>query len=89
MHRGVTASPKSTLIDPYVRGALAHRLAFELCTSQLYSDPAVCILGEVIYRACGQRVPDLLRERVFDPLGLRRIGWDFDDVCSFPISPTA
>ena len=65
--------------DPYVRRALAHRLAFEPGTSQLYSDLAVCILGEVIYRACGQRVPNLLRGRVFEPLGLRRIGWEFDD----------
>lgn len=65
--------------EPYVRRALTRRLVFEPGTDHIYSDPAVCLLGEVIHRACGQRVPDLLRERVFEPLGLHRIGWDFDD----------
>jgi CubicO group peptidase (beta-lactamase class C family) len=63
---------------PYVRHALMHRLAFDPGTAQLYSDLGACVLGEIIYRASGQRVPDLLRKRVFQPLGLRRIGWDFD-----------
>ena len=65
--------------EAYVRHALMRDLAYAPGTSHIYSDPAVCLLGEVIYRASGQRVPDLMREHVFDPLGLRRIGWDFDD----------
>lgn len=65
--------------DAFVRHALMRDLAYVPGTSHIYSDPAVCLLGEVIYRASGQRVPDLMRQRVFEPLGLRRIGWDFDD----------
>jgi CubicO group peptidase (beta-lactamase class C family) len=65
--------------EAYVRHALMRDLAYAPGTSHIYSDPAVCLLGEVIYRASGQRVPDLMRERVFQPLGLERIGWDFDD----------
>jgi CubicO group peptidase (beta-lactamase class C family) len=73
------ASPGEHVYEAYLRHALLHPLAYEPGTSQTYSDLAVCVLGEIIYRASGLRVPDLLRRRVFDPLGLRRIGWDFDD----------
>ena len=31
-----------------------------------------------MYRASGQRVSEFLRERVFHPLGLQRIGWKFE-----------
>jgi CubicO group peptidase (beta-lactamase class C family) len=65
--------------DPYVRHALMRDLAYVPGTWHIYSDPAVCLLGEIIYRVSGERVPDLLRKRVFEPLGLERIGWDFDD----------
>jgi CubicO group peptidase (beta-lactamase class C family) len=73
------ARPGEHSYEAYVRHALMHPLAYEPGTSHTYSDLAVCVLGEVIYRASGQRVPDLLRERVFGPLGLERIGWDFPD----------
>jgi CubicO group peptidase (beta-lactamase class C family) len=46
----------------------------------------VTILGELIYRASGERVPDILQKRVFNPLGLIRIGWDFDDVIAKDIA---
>ncbi len=65
--------------EAYVRRALTRRLVFEPGTDHIYSDPAVCLLGEIIYRVAGQRVPDLMSKRIFEPLGLRRIGWDFDD----------
>ena len=73
--------------EPFVRHALARQLAFTPGTSHIYSDPAVCLLGEIIYRVAGRRVPDLIRERVFEPLGLRRIGWDFDDERQDDIAP--
>jgi serine-type D-Ala-D-Ala carboxypeptidase len=63
----------------FVRHALMRGLAYSPGTSHCYSDPAVCLLGEILYRASGQRVPDLMSERVFKPLGLQRIGWDFPD----------
>ncbi len=52
-------------------------LAYEPGTSHIYSDPAVCLLGELIYRASGQRIPEIMQARVFQPLGLQRVGWDF------------
>jgi CubicO group peptidase (beta-lactamase class C family) len=52
---------------------------FEPGTSHIYSDPAVAVLGEILYRACGKRVPELIGERIFAPLGLERIGWDFPE----------
>ena len=52
---------------------------FEPGTWHIYSDIAVNVLGEVINLAGGERVPDLIRKRVFEPLALKRIGWDFDD----------
>jgi CubicO group peptidase (beta-lactamase class C family) len=73
--------------EAYVRHALAMRLAFTPGTSHMYSDPAVCLLGEIIYRVSGKRVPDLMAERVFGPLGLQRIGWDFPDEIADDISP--
>ncbi len=62
---------------PYVRYALERDLAFAPGTDHTYSDPAVCLLAEIIRRVTGRTVPDLIQERIFSPLGLRRIGWDF------------
>lgn len=73
--------------ETFVRNALSRPLAYSPGTSHIYSDPAVCLLGEIIYRVSGKRVPDLIRERVFEPLGLRRIGWDFDDERKDDIAP--
>jgi len=74
--------PGEELAATYFRHAIARvtrGVVFEPGASHIYSDPAVAALGELIFRASGQRVPDLLQERMFDPLGLRRIGWDFPE----------
>ena len=74
--------PGETLPETYFRhamGRVVRGVVYEPGTWHVYSDIAVTILGEVIYRACGDRVPDIMRKRVFEPLHLRRIGWDFDD----------
>jgi CubicO group peptidase (beta-lactamase class C family) len=60
-------------------GRTVRGVAFEPGTWHVYSDIAVTILGEVIFRASGQRVPKIMQDRIFDPLDLKRIGWDFDD----------
>ena len=78
--------PNEHPYEAYVRHALMRDLAYEPGTSHVYSDPAVCLLGEAMYRACGQRVPELMRQRVFGPLSLRRIGWDFDDALAEDIA---
>lgn len=74
--------PGEPLVDTYFRHAMGRTVrgvAFEPGTSHVYSDPAITILGEVIYRACGERVPAILQKRIFDPLNLHQIGWDFAD----------
>ena len=74
--------PGEALAETYFRhamGRVVRGVVFEPGTWHVYSDIAVTILGEVIYRASGERVPDILRKRVFEPLKLKRIGWDFDD----------
>jgi CubicO group peptidase (beta-lactamase class C family) len=74
--------PGEPLPETYFRHALARTVrgvAYEPGTWHVYSDPAVAILGEVIYRAGGERVHQIMQKRIFDPLDLERIGWDFDD----------
>lgn len=74
--------PGEPLPETYFRHAMARTVrgcAFEPGTWHVYSDIAVAILGEVLYYASGERVPDFIRRRVFEPLHLTRIGWDFDD----------
>jgi CubicO group peptidase (beta-lactamase class C family) len=74
--------PGESLPDTYFRHAMGRTtrgVVFEPGTWHVYSDPAITILGEVIHRASGKRVPEIMQERIFDPLELKRIGWDFDD----------
>ena len=74
--------PGESLPETYFRHAMyrvVRGVVYEPGTWHVYSDPAVTILGEVLFRACEQRVPDYVKERVFAPLGLARIGWDFEE----------
>jgi CubicO group peptidase (beta-lactamase class C family) len=74
--------PGESLPETYFRhamGRVVRGVAYEPGTWHVYSDIAVTILGEVIHIASGERVPDIIRKRVFEPLKLQRIGWDFDD----------
>ncbi len=74
--------PGESLPDTYFRHAMMRvdrGLVFPPGTSHIYSDPAVAVLGEALFRASGMRVPELVHKRVFEPLGLKRIGWSFAD----------
>lgn len=74
--------PGESPADTYFRLAMkniAGKVIGEPGTVHIYSDLAFTFLGEVIYRASRERVPDIMRGRVFEPLGLKRVGWDFDD----------
>jgi|GEM_PF-2989044 len=74
--------PGESLPETYFRHAMyrtVRGVVFEPGAWHVYSDIAVTILGEVLYRAGGERVPEMIQRRVFDPLNLKRIGWDFDD----------
>lgn len=73
--------PGEPITETYFRHALGmtvRGVAYEPGTWHVYSDPAVTILGEVIFRASGARVPEIMQKRIFDPLDLKRIGWEFD-----------
>ena len=74
--------PGESLPETYFRhamGRVVRGVVFEPGTWHVYSDIAVTILGELINIASGERVPDIIRRRVFEPLHLQRIGWDFED----------
>jgi CubicO group peptidase (beta-lactamase class C family) len=74
--------PGESLPETYFRhamGRVVRGVVFEPGTWHVYSDIAVTILGELIKIASGERVPDMIRRRVFEPLKLQRIGWDFGD----------
>jgi len=84
-----TCPPDADPWPLYVEGVLLRiqqALSFEPGTSHAYSDPAVCLLGEVICRITGQRVPAFVHDRLFAPLGLQRLGWDFDESLAADIS---
>ena len=70
----------------HAMGRVVRGVVYEPGTWHVYSDIAVTILGEVIYIASGERVPDLIRRRVFEPLKLKRIGWDFDEALALDIA---
>ncbi len=81
--------PGESLPETYFRHAIGHVIRgpqFEPGTWHIYSDIAINCLGEVISIASGERVPEIIRKRVFEPLGLRRIGWDFDDALAKDIA---
>ena len=81
--------PGEALSETYFRhamGRVVRGVAYEPGTWHVYSDPAVTILGQAIYLASGQRVPEIMHQRIFEPLGLERIGWDFDDVLAKDIA---
>lgn len=73
--------PGEPLYETYFRhamGRIVRGVVYEPGTWHVYSDSGVIILGEVICRASGKRVPEIMQQRIFEPLGLQRIGWDFD-----------
>lgn len=44
---------------------------FPIRTRYLYSNSGFALLGQLVYRVSGQPLPQFLRRRVFDPLGMR------------------
>ena len=52
------------------------RLAYEPGTTYEYSSFAYAILGRVLERVGGRPYPELVRERILEPLGLTGLGYD-------------
>jgi len=42
----------------------------------VYSDLGFMLLGEALAQVSGQELPELCRQRLFEPLGMRRTGWN-------------
>jgi CubicO group peptidase (beta-lactamase class C family) len=55
-------------------------LDFEPGSKFAYSNSNFEVLGAVIEKVSGKKYGDLLRERIFDPLGMRDTGLDADDL---------
>jgi len=62
--------------DQYRRRIAAMSLEYEPGTRTLYSDFGIILLGLIIEQVSGQPLDELLRERVFDPLGMRDTGYN-------------
>lgn len=73
-------------------GAMALAIATPLDTApgirMVYSDLGVIILGDVVQRVSGQRLDVFLRERVFEPLGMRETIYRPDSSLHRRIAPT-
>ena len=54
----------------------------------LYSDLGFILLGGVLERVCGQSLDNLARERIFQPLGMRRTGFQPPSAWRPRIAPT-
>lgn len=53
-----------------------------------YSDLGILLLGEVLERVAGRPVDELVRERLFEPLGMRDTGWRPEARLATRIAPT-
>jgi CubicO group peptidase (beta-lactamase class C family) len=47
-------------------------------TKYMYWDEATMHYGHVLTRIAGRSLHDYLRERILDPIGIKRIGWELD-----------
>jgi CubicO group peptidase (beta-lactamase class C family) len=58
-------------------GHTAEKLVAEPGTHWEYSDAAFAHLSLFFYHATGRELADFMKERVFDPIGIQNVGWDW------------
>ena len=59
-----------------VASFFATPLEYEPGTHFAYSTGATCMLAEVVRRATGYTVPDLLAQELMEPMGIEQFSWD-------------
>ena len=74
-YRG-TISRSSFGKDEFIKLHCSGDLSHEPGTIYSYCNAGYCILGRIIEKATGKTYEQNLRERIFDPLGMNRSGYD-------------
>ncbi len=57
------------------RYILERPLVAEPGTRWIYSGGATALIGEILQRGTGKKLPDLARQELFEPLGIRQFEW--------------
>jgi CubicO group peptidase (beta-lactamase class C family) len=68
-------------------GHSAEKLVAEPGTHWEYSDAAFAHLSLFFYHATGRELFDFMKERVFDPIGIQNVGWDWQGGVASNIGP--
>jgi CubicO group peptidase (beta-lactamase class C family) len=68
-------------------GKWASKLTSEPGTAWEYSDTGFAHLSLFFYHATGRELFDFMKERVFDPIGIQNVGWDWQGGVEGNIGP--
>lgn len=68
-------------------GKWASKLTSEPGTTWEYSDTGFAHLSLFFYHATGRELFDFMKERVFDPIGIQNVGWDWQGGVAGNIGP--
>ena len=63
-------------VDDFIKQYASGDLEFEPGTKFLYSNSGYFLLGAVIEKVTGKSYEQVLKERIFDPLGMKNSGYD-------------
>jgi len=74
--------------EAFLERIYAMDLVYPPGTETKYSDLGVMLLGEILERVSGQPLPELLAERLFEPLGMTDTGWRPAPALLSRIAPT-
>ncbi|HEX7296588.1 MAG TPA: serine hydrolase domain-containing protein, partial [Pyrinomonadaceae bacterium] len=66
-------------VDEFVKKYASGNLEFEPGSKFLYNNSGYFLLGAIIERVTGKRYEQVLRENIFDPLGMKNTGYDHHD----------
>ena len=61
--------------DAYLDRVVASELVYDPGSKSVYSDLGVFLLGEILERVAGRPLEEVVRERLFAPLGMRDTGF--------------